>query len=51
MSGDRLSDDGLSDDGPPAAIWPRLAWFVLLWAGGVAAVTAVGLLIRLVLKP
>lgn len=29
----------------------RLMWFVLLWAGGVAAVTAVGLVIRLFLAP
>lgn len=29
----------------------RLLWFVLLWAAGVAAVGAVGLLIRLVLAP
>lgn len=31
--------------------WRRLGWFVLLWAGGVAAVSVVGLLIRAVLMP
>jgi len=29
----------------------RLLWFALLWLGGVAAVTAVGLVIRLLLAP
>jgi hypothetical protein len=29
----------------------RLGWFVLLWAGGVVALGAVGLLIRWVLHP
>jgi hypothetical protein len=29
----------------------KLAWFVGLWAGGVAALTASGLLIRAVLHP
>jgi hypothetical protein len=28
----------------------RLLWFVVLWAGGVLAVTAIGLAIRLVLS-
>ncbi|HEX6959904.1 MAG TPA: DUF2474 family protein [Ferrovibrio sp.] len=32
-------------------LWQRLMWFAVLWAGGVAAVGAVSLLIRLVLKP
>lgn len=32
-------------------VWQRLLWFAALWAGGVAAVSLVGLLIRLVLKP
>lgn len=31
-------------------LWARLLWFVALWAGGVAALGAIGLLIRLVLK-
>ncbi len=32
-------------------VWPRrLAWFVGLWAAGVAAVAAVGFLIRLWLR-
>jgi hypothetical protein len=29
----------------------RLLWFVTLWAGGVLAVTALGLVIRLVIGP
>jgi len=33
----------------PAPIWKRLAWFVGLWAAGVAAVGAVAMLIRAVL--
>ncbi|MFN3743994.1 MAG: DUF2474 domain-containing protein [Hyphomicrobiaceae bacterium] len=28
----------------------RLVWFALLWAGGVLAVTLVGLMIKLALK-
>jgi len=31
----------------PGPLWLRLAWFVALWAAGVAAVAAVGLVIRL----
>ncbi len=33
----------------PAPLWRRLAWFVGLWAAGVAAVGAVAMLIRAVL--
>lgn len=29
----------------------RIAWFVAIWAGSVAAIGLVGLAIRLVLKP
>lgn len=29
----------------------RLGWFVAIWAGSVAAMSLVGLAIRLVLKP
>ncbi|WP_411359874.1 DUF2474 family protein [Pseudidiomarina salilacus] len=29
--------------------WRRLGWFALFWLAGVAAVTAVGLLIKLAL--
>ena len=36
---------------PPKPFWQRLLWFVVLWAGGVAAVGMAGLLIRLVLRP
>jgi hypothetical protein len=32
-----------------APLWQRLLWFVLLWIAGVAALGAVGLLIRSVL--
>jgi len=32
--------------GPPRPLWQRLAWFVALWAGGVAAVAAVAYLLR-----
>jgi hypothetical protein len=34
-------------DAAPGPWWKRLAWFVGLWAGGVAAVAAVGILLRL----
>jgi hypothetical protein len=33
----------------PRPLWKRLAWFVALWAAGVAAVGAVAMLIRAVL--
>ena len=36
---------------PPASTLARLGWFVLLWAGGVATVTAVGYAIRLAIAP
>jgi hypothetical protein len=31
----------------PGPLWRRLLWFVGLWAAGVAAVAAVGYVIRL----
>jgi hypothetical protein len=31
----------------PGPLWKRLAWFAGLWAGGVAAVAAIALLLRL----
>ena len=34
----------------PPALARRLLWFVALWAAGVAAVTVVGLIIKLMLK-
>lgn len=34
-----------------APLWRRLAWFVVLWLGGLLAVGAVALLIRLWLQP
>ena len=36
---------------PPHSTLARLAWFVALWAGGVAAVTVVGLAIRTAIVP
>jgi hypothetical protein len=30
----------------PGPLWKRLAWFVLLWAAGVAAVGSVAYLLR-----
>jgi hypothetical protein len=30
----------------PAPLWKRLAWFVLLWAASVAAISATAYLIR-----
>lgn len=33
----------------PKTGWKEIAWFVALWAGGVAAITAVGGLIKLIL--
>ena len=34
-------------DAHPGSLWKRLAWFVGLWAAGVAAVGAVAGLLRL----
>jgi hypothetical protein len=34
-----------------APLWRRLAWFIALWLGGLLAVGAVALLIRLWLQP
>ncbi len=31
--------------------WTKAGWFIALWLGGVLAVTAVGLVIRLFLSP
>jgi hypothetical protein len=36
---------------PEQPLGKRLMWFVLLWIGGVAAVTAIGLVIRMFLAP
>lgn len=35
---------------PPGPRWRRLAWFIGLWLMGVAAVGAVALLFRLLMK-
>jgi preprotein translocase subunit Sss1 len=36
--------------GAEGPLWKRLLWFVALWAAGVAAVGAVGFVIRLALS-
>ncbi|ULB11606.1 hypothetical protein ORIO_17210 [Cereibacter azotoformans] len=36
-------------DGRSRSVFHRLGWFLLLWLGGVAAVSAVAMLIRTVL--
>ena len=43
-----VAHDGDPDDDaePPTSRLERLGWFVLLWLGGVATVTAVGYAIR-----
>jgi len=46
MRGDR----GTGVSATPPGLLRRLGWFVLLWLGGVAAVSIVGLAIRLALK-
>ena len=33
-----------------APIWKRLGWMALIWAGSVAALTAVAMLIRLAIS-
>ncbi|MEF2551481.1 DUF2474 domain-containing protein [Aurantimonas sp. A2-1-M11] len=38
-----------ADRETPGSLKGRIGWFILLWLGGVAAVTAVGYAIRLVL--
>ncbi len=35
----------------PAPLWKRLAWFLLLWAAGVAAVGSVAFLLRWWIAP
>lgn len=32
---------------PPGPLWKRLAWFVVLWLGGLAAVGTLAWLLRL----
>lgn len=34
-------------DGEPSSSWRRFAWFVAIWAGGVAALGAAAWLLRL----
>lgn len=34
------------DGDKPSPAWVRLAWFVALWAAGVASVGVVGLILR-----
>ena len=38
-------------DPAPAPLWQRLAWMAAIWAGSVAALGMVGVLIRWWLKP
>jgi hypothetical protein len=33
----------------PDSLWKRIGWFVLLWLGGIAVVSLLGLIIRSVL--
>jgi hypothetical protein len=40
----------LKRDHQTAPLGKRLLWFALLWAGGVLAITLVGLVIKLALK-
>ena len=39
------------DAEPPTSALERVGWFVLLWLGGVATVTAVGYAIRVAVMP
>jgi hypothetical protein len=36
---------------PPRPVWKRLAWFVAIWAGSVAALGVVAWLLRLAILP
>jgi hypothetical protein len=36
---------------PPAPLWKRLAWLVLIWSGSVLALGLVSFILRLWLKP
>ncbi|MFM9938180.1 MAG: DUF2474 family protein [Hyphomicrobiaceae bacterium] len=40
----------MNDDPKTPSLARRLGWLVLLWGGGVLAVTIVGMMIKLVLK-
>jgi hypothetical protein len=40
----------LSRESKPSSLARRLGWFVLLWGGGVLAVTIIGMMIKLALK-
>ncbi|MEQ1612432.1 MAG: hypothetical protein ABL904_06740 [Hyphomicrobiaceae bacterium] len=40
----------MSREPEPSSLARRLGWFVLLWGGGVLAVTIVGMSIKLALK-
>ena len=42
--------NGSRPAGPPKGLARRLMWFVALWLAGVAAVAAVGLVIKLMLS-
>lgn len=38
---------GAADSPGPGPLWKRLLWFVVLWLGGLAAVSALAWLLRL----
>ncbi len=40
-------EGGSPGDGVPGSAWKRIGWFVLLWGGGVLAVTVVSYAIRM----
>ncbi len=45
--GDEPAHDNMPTTDSAAPLWKRLAWFVGLWAAGVAAVGTVAYLLRL----
>ncbi len=45
--GDEPAHDNMSIEDAAGPLWKRLAWFVGLWVGGVATVTAVAYGIRI----
>lgn len=53
QDGRHVEHDGDPDSArePPASTLARLGWFVLLWLGGVLAITLVGLAIRAAIMP
>ena len=39
----------MTDPAQQQALWKRLGWFILLWAGGLLAVTILAWVVRLVM--